>query len=171
MQKPNLLALSAVCLSVFVLAGCSNTPKEKVVVIRPAAVIEADVYVREPSASYEQLTLGGAALRQPGFEHTLNNDPYLDSSKAPVQPVAQPVRTATAKKVVKRIKKSAPKKVKTASTNKAKKKVVRRKTAPVMTCDQFSSKYSDCIEKAIEKRLSEIQPLVIRETVTVETKE
>lgn len=171
MQKPNLLALSAVCLSVFVLAGCSNTPKEKVVVIRPVAVIEADVYVREPSASYEQLTLGGAALRQPGFEHTLNNDPYLDSSKAPVQPVALPVRTATAKKVVKRIKKSAPKKVKTASTNKAKKKVVRRKTAPVMTCDQFSSKYSDCIEKAIEKRLSEIQPLVIRETVTVETKE
>lgn len=65
MRKPNLLALSAVCLSAFVLARCSNTPKEKVVVIRPAAVIEADVFVREPSASYEQLTLGGAALRQP----------------------------------------------------------------------------------------------------------
>lgn len=86
------------CLGVafFGLTGCgSSTPKTKVIVVEPEAVIESNVYIRYPKTAYEKLQLGGAALRGAGYEFTLNpNEGALPQNCLPCVNVAPQGATA-----------------------------------------------------------------------------
>lgn len=71
-----LLPVALICL---LLSACSSDKRIAKITVEPSAVINAEVFVREPSASYENVSLGGAAFRSAEFAHTLNQKKAVDT--------------------------------------------------------------------------------------------
>lgn len=63
------------------LGACSTDRPLPEITVTPSAVIAADVYVRDASAAYEAVSLGGAALRSGEFAHTLNQNKSVDTDQ------------------------------------------------------------------------------------------
>lgn len=63
------------------LGACSTDKPLPKITVTPSAVIAADVYVRDASAAYEAVSLGGAALRSGEFAHTLNQKKAVDTEQ------------------------------------------------------------------------------------------
>lgn len=73
-----LLPVALICL---LLSACSSDKRIVKITVEPSAVINAEVFVREPSASYENVSLGGAAFRSAEFAHTLNQKKAVDTER------------------------------------------------------------------------------------------
>lgn len=68
-----------VALLCLLLSACSSDKRITKITVEPSAVIDAEVFVRDPSASYESVSLGGAAFRSAEFAHTLNQKKTVDT--------------------------------------------------------------------------------------------
>lgn len=76
---PNYLKVSAIlCV---LLCGCAQEKRPSAIPIEPSAVITGKVYARDASASFESVSLGGAAMREAEFAHTLNTRKAVDTER------------------------------------------------------------------------------------------